>query len=276
MRRDHEALRYDQVRDEARTIPSLLGPSLGRGRGDDASSATARDDLTENDEAPKIAGHADVALARLGSADAAERGSIEDGALLERLGDGLELLLGDDVIGAQKRLLEPAIGRLRGRAWRPPEPRYLADLLRTLGEGSVEHLDLRLEDGDLGPEMVGVVAPLATVLLVAVVGRNRQTALITMRAECRFPGRAFSRAPAPIVARAGRRAGRCRRAASASDAGSSTTLRGRRGHVRHEELPALEAFVTEDESARADEENFHAVTWTPKEDEKTKSVTSPS
>ena len=82
VRRDHEALRDDEVRDEARAVSSLLGPSLGSGRGDDASAATACDDLTENDEAPKIPGHVDVALARLAGADAAERGPVADRALL--------------------------------------------------------------------------------------------------------------------------------------------------------------------------------------------------
>lgn len=43
------------IRLHRRNRTGLLGPSLGRGRGDDASAATARDDLTEKDEAPKIA-----------------------------------------------------------------------------------------------------------------------------------------------------------------------------------------------------------------------------
>ena len=72
MRRDHEALGDHEVRDEARSVASLVGPSLGRDRDDDASAAAARDALAN--ETREVSRHVRSCLARIAVAEAAKGG----------------------------------------------------------------------------------------------------------------------------------------------------------------------------------------------------------
>jgi hypothetical protein len=59
-----------------------VGPALGRGSGEDASSAAARERLAPQDRAAQVARNVLENLARLALADGAKRGASADVALL--------------------------------------------------------------------------------------------------------------------------------------------------------------------------------------------------
>ena len=100
-------------------------------------------------------------------------------ALLERVGNGLGLLLGDDLLGAQKRLLRAPLRDLLRRPRRARDLGHLAHLLGAPCEGALEHLELGLQGIDLGAKVLRVLAPGAAV--VVVVGRRNQQPALIMR-----------------------------------------------------------------------------------------------
>ena len=117
--------------------------------------------------------------------------------------------------------------------------------------------------------MVGEIPSFAPVLRVVVVRRNQEVALVMTRAESIAPRCAFFRAEAPIAAHGAevdaieQHRKRCR---------VELDRRRRLRNMRHAKASALRSFVINNESTRAEKQNFYAVAPPPEEDEKRSAV----